>query len=215
LAIAIQNLVFGLPIAGLISDQIGARRVAFPGGLIYAAGLYLLGVAESSGMLFASLGLLLGVALSCTSYVVILGAVAQVAPPNRRTSVFGLITAAGSFGMFLVVPFVQALIIRQGWREAVATLVVVAMGIALLALPLPGRRDKQGTAREAAGNKNAMADVLRSARGNRNYWLLNIGFFVCWFHVGDYALSLAARDARLQPALWRGHRLPVAGRRCH
>lgn len=192
LAIAVQNLVFGLPIAGLISDQIGARRVAVLGGLIYAAGLYLMGAAEAAGMLFTSLGLLIGVALSCTSYVVILGAVAQVVPANRRTFAFGLITTAGSFGMFLVVPLVQGLVIRQGWREAVTTLSLVAIGIALLALLLPGRRVDDARQDREGSSETTLARALTTARTNRNYWLLNAGFFVCGFHVAFIATHLPA-----------------------
>ena len=57
--------------------------------------------------------MVVGIALSSTSYVVVLGAVAQVVPEHKRSTTFGIITAAGSFGMFAVVPGIQWLIAFQ------------------------------------------------------------------------------------------------------
>ena len=49
LAIALQNVVFGLPLFGIIADRYGARWVVLGGALLYAAGCLL--VPASSGPL--------------------------------------------------------------------------------------------------------------------------------------------------------------------
>ncbi len=110
LAMAIQNIVLGLPLAGLIADRIGGRRVAAIGGLVYALGLVAVSTLASSTGLITGLGLVAGGGLSAVSYVVVLGAVGRVVPPERRSTAFGLITASGSFGMFAMVPLSQAIL---------------------------------------------------------------------------------------------------------
>ena len=44
-AIALQNLIWGLaqPFAGALADRMGAARVVIIGGILYAAGLVLMG----------------------------------------------------------------------------------------------------------------------------------------------------------------------------
>ncbi len=50
-AIALQNLIWGLaqPFAGALADRLGAARVVIIGGILYAAGLILMGLADSPG----------------------------------------------------------------------------------------------------------------------------------------------------------------------
>ena len=55
-------------------------------------------------------------ALSATSYVIILGAVAKVVPAEHTAKAFGLTTAAGSFGMFAVIPGAEALLSTFDWQ---------------------------------------------------------------------------------------------------
>ena len=42
LAVGVQNLVLGLPLAGYLADRFAARRVVFVGALLYACALYLM-----------------------------------------------------------------------------------------------------------------------------------------------------------------------------
>jgi predicted MFS family arabinose efflux permease len=196
LALALQNLMFGLPLLGILADRIGPRSIAVAGSLLYAAAFVLLArVGDPSG-LYLTLGLLMGLALSGASYVIVLGAVAQVVPPERRTASFGLITAAGSIGMFTVVPGAQWLLSNVGWQGA-ATGLAIATGLAaLLALGLPGRHRAEpvegGASSEPPAAEVGLGRVLSRARRHRGYWLLNVGFFVCGFHVAFVAAHLPA-----------------------
>ena len=80
LAMAIQNIVIGLPLIGFLADRAGARWAVIGGGILYGASLVLVSMIAKPVGLYITLGLLVGIALSATSYVVVLGAVAQVAP---------------------------------------------------------------------------------------------------------------------------------------
>jgi predicted MFS family arabinose efflux permease len=189
LAMAIQNIVLGLPLAGLIADRIGGRRVAAAGGLLYATGLATVSVLASRGGLIGGLGLLAGSGLSAVSYVVVLGAVGRVVSPERRSSAFGVITAAGSFGMFAMVPISQAILTAVGWETAFLVLAGIVGSTALAALRLPGGAPVHS---DGAGEAEPFWEVVSSAARNRNYWLLVSGFFVCGFHVAFVATHLPA-----------------------
>src|SRR5688572_29329614 len=62
LAMAIQNLSWGLslPIFGAIADRYGTWRVLALGGIIYAAGLWMMAVADSPALLHIGGGMLAG-----------------------------------------------------------------------------------------------------------------------------------------------------------
>jgi len=190
LAVAIQNIIFGLPIVGVLADRYGARWVAVTSAVLYVAGLALLGVVGSPTGLTLTLGVLIGVALSGTTYVVILGAVAQVVPPDKRSLVFGTITAVGSFGMFAMVPVSQQLLSLFGWRGAITSLAVIVSSLIVLTFVLPGRPARVQVVDPA--EQEPLLQVLQRAWHNSSYWLLIIGFFVCGFHVAFIATHLPA-----------------------
>ncbi|MDE0099379.1 MAG: MFS transporter [Truepera sp.] len=193
LAVALQNMIFGLPLLGILADRVGSRLVLIGGALLYATGLFLFGMVTTPSGLYLTLGLVIGLALSGVGYVVVLGAVAQVVPERRRTTVFGLITAAGSLGMFAIVPGAQWLLSSLGWQGAATGLSAVFVMVALLAFGFPGRspRTSSPTAPEPLGESSLGQALLRASR-HRGYWLLNMGFFVCGFHVSFVATHLPA-----------------------
>jgi predicted MFS family arabinose efflux permease len=188
LAVALQNLIFGLPLVGILADRLGARAVLFASGLVYSLGLLLASSMESAAGIFGAWGVLPGLALSGASYVVVLGAVGRVVPPERRSTAFGLITAAGSFGMFAVVPLAQWLLSDLGWRDALQVLGIAVGLIAILGLAFPGRAAHA----EVAHLDEPLPTVLRRAWTHRGYLLLTGGFFVCGFHVAFVATHLPA-----------------------
>ena len=193
LAVALQNIMFGVPLLGILADRYGARLVALPCGLLYGVALFLLSMAETPSALYVNLGLLTGLALAGTSYVVVLGAVAQVVPPSKRSTAFGLITAAGSFGMFLMIPFAQRSLSLFGWENSFMILAAAVAAIALLSLGLPNRpRARTQSSLGDALEFDTMTQALNRARRHGGYWLLNAGFFVCGFHVAFIATHLPA-----------------------
>jgi len=201
LAIALQNLLWGLaqPFTGAIADQFGAVRVTIAGAVLYAAGLALAAFSSDPLGLNVTLGVLVGLALAGTTYGTVLGAVGRVVPPEKRSIAFGLCTAAGSFGMFAVVPGAQALLDAMSWRDA---FLVLAIAIALLAPLAFGFSASDRQIRRHEGGQS-LGSAIGEARGHSGYWLLNAGFFVCGFHVAFVATHLPAylADEGLPPSV--------------
>lgn len=194
LAIAWQNLLFGLPLIGILADRFGSRKIAAGGGLLYAASFLLLSATNRPAGLYINLGVLAGVAIGCTSYVVVLGAAAKAVAPDKRSSMFGIITATGSFGMFAVVPGIQWLIASAGWQTAFAVLAVFVGMTAILAIGFPGKTAVSAANASAAAEEKpqSLTLVLSRARRHSGYLLLTAGFFVCGFHVAFIATHLPA-----------------------
>lgn len=188
LAIALQNLVFGLPLVAILADRVGPRIVLVATGVIYSLGLWWVSTISATWELYVALGPVVGLALSGASYVVVLGAVSRVVSPERRSTAFGLITAAGSFGMFAMVPVVESLRSNSDWRGAFGWSALLLLVIPAVALALPGR-PAPGSSH---GTEGSMAGVLRQASRNGSYLLLTAGFFVCGFHVAFIATHLPA-----------------------
>ncbi len=188
LAIAVQSVLFGLPLAGMLSDRLGPRWVIFGSALLFAGGLYITSIAADPVGLFVGMAGMVGIALSGTGFVVALGAVGRVVAEDRRSAVFGLVTAAGSAGIFVMAAISQRWIDGLGWRTAMALLALVLVGVAVLSLLLPveGKRDLDPTA------TLSMTQALQRARRSRSYVLLVTGFFVCGFHVSFIANHLPA-----------------------
>ena len=192
LAIAIQSIIGGLPFAGVLADRYGSRWVAIGGGLLFALSMYLMSIVTHWTGLMLGFGLLSGVSLSCVSYVVVLGAVVQAVPPERRSRTFGFITAAGSVGMFIVVPVAQRILNTFGWRTTFAIFAGFAGLIALLAVGYPTRKQQVADDEIADKPSDSLTQVLAKASQHSGYWLLTIGFFVCGFHVSFVASHLPA-----------------------
>jgi predicted MFS family arabinose efflux permease len=181
LSIAIQNIMWGLgqPIAGAIADRYGSGRVLAAGGLIYAAGLALMAWAPSPLWLNVSAGLMIGLGMAAASFSIILAAFGRRVPPERRTLVFGLGTAAGSMGQFIFAPLGQGLIVAYGWTEALLLLAALMLAIPFLALALAGRP----TQADVAARQQSLGQALTEAFGHRSFNLLVAGFFVCGFQL--------------------------------
>lgn len=187
-AIALQNLIWGIaqPFTGAIADRFGAVRTVVVGGILYAAGLVLMGYSDSAFSLSMSAGLLIGIGLSGTSFSVILGAVGRAVPLERRSMAMGISAAAGSFGQFIMLPGTLGLIGWLGWSAALLALgLLVAFIVPLAALmrdkPLP-----------AHGHEQTLGEALREAAGHSGFWLLSLGFFVCGFQVVFIGVHLPA-----------------------
>lgn len=192
MSLALQNLLFGLaqPIVGALADRHGAGRVVAGGTLLYAAGLIAASIAGSAIGLHLSFGLMVGMALSATTFVVVLGAVGRVVSAERRSMAFGIVTAGGSLGQFLVVPAGQLLIGELGWRMALVALAGLVAVMLALAVGVSGKPQAAGS--QVGGDGQTLRQALSEAAAHRGFWLLNAGFFVCGFHVAFIATHFPA-----------------------
>jgi predicted MFS family arabinose efflux permease len=189
-AIALQNLLFGIfqPFVGMASDKWGSKRIIMLGAVAYALGLALTSVATEPSMLYLSLGALVGFGLSATSYVIILGAVAKVVPAEHAAKAFGLTTAAGSFGMFAVIPGAQTLMHDFNWQFALQVFAMLCTLIISFALFMKTAKPSEKQTDEE--NTQTLTEALKEAFANKSYWLIHAGFFVCGFHVMFIATHL-------------------------
>ena len=188
-AIALQNLIWGLaqPVTGALADRYGAGRTVLVGGILYAAGLVLMGLSETPFGLSMSAGLLIGLGLSGTSFSVLLAAVGRAATPEKRSMAMGIAAAAGSFGQFVMLPGTLGLMEWLGWSAA-----LLALGV-LVALMIPlGACLREAPVAAPNQPAQSLSEALREAAGHSGFWLLALGFFVCGFQVVFIGVHLPA-----------------------
>jgi predicted MFS family arabinose efflux permease len=189
LAIAVQNLVFGIatPFAGMFADRFGTHRVTLACAILYCAGLATMALATTPITLILTAGLLIGVGLSGLTFSVIAGVLGRAFSPEKRSMALGISAAAGSFGQFAFLPVTQLLISNLGWHGALFALAAVALLVIPLSAALYERHLGAGhTFQQSAGQ------AMREAVGHRGYLLLTIGFFVCGFQVVFVGVHLPA-----------------------
>jgi MFS family permease len=199
-AIALQNLLWGafVPFTGAIADRFGAGRVLVMSALTYVAGLGLMALSASPIAFDASAGLLIGLALSGTTFGVVMGVVAKVVSPEKRSVALGIVGAGGSFGQFAMVPYGQGLISGLGWYAA---LMVLAATVALIIPLAAGLSGRVGHAQHGA--HQSASEAFGEAFGQRSFHFLFWSYFVCGAHTAFIALHLPSyvQDAGLSPAV--------------
>lgn len=180
-AIALQNLMWGVggPITGWLADRWGAGKVIFGGGLLYAAGVGLMAYATTPFQFTVAAGVFVGLGLAATTFSVIYGAVGRAVAPEKRAMALAIVGATGSFGQFVLVPTGQYLIGDMGWFAALAGLALAAA----LMLPLAFGAAERGHVGGAHATAQSAGEAMREAFGERAFWLLTLGYFVCGFQV--------------------------------
>ncbi|MEZ5841761.1 MAG: MFS transporter [Hyphomicrobiales bacterium] len=209
LSIAIQNIMWGIgqPIAGGLADRYGTARVLAGGGVIYAAGLYIMAQAPTPLWLHLSAGVLIGLGIAASSFSIVITAFARAVTPGKRTIAFGIGTAAGSLGQFLFAPLGQGLIEGFGWQQALVILGAMMLIVPFLSPTLAGRSESGGQ-----GPSQSFREALGEAFSHRSYVLLVIGFFVCGFHVAFITTHLPPyiADVGIDPK-WGAWAIAVIG----
>ena len=189
MAMAIQNLAWGLvqPVAGGLADRYGTGRVLATGGLIYAAGLVFMAYSADAPTLYLSAGVVVGTGIAVASFGVVMAAFGRAVPPEKRSLVFGLATAASSSGQFIFAPIGQGFIAAFGWQVALVYMALLILLFVPLAYALRGRTYS------APGRADLpFMQALSRAWGYGSYRLLVIGFFVCGFHLAFVTVHMPA-----------------------
>lgn len=189
MAMAVQNLVWGItqPFAGGFADRYGTGRVLAFGGLVYAAGV--LGMAFSPDTLAMTLtaGVVTGVGIAIASFGVVMAAFGRAVPPEKRSFVFGIATAASSAGQFIFAPIGQGFISALGWQMALVWIAAILLLIIPLSFALRGRTESMPGQADLP-----FMEALAKAWGHGSYRLLVIGFFVCGFHLAFINVHMPA-----------------------
>ncbi len=182
LAMAIGQFVWGAaqPLFGMLGDRVGSYRVIVIGALLLASGLALTPFMDSAFGLTLAMGVLMAAGAGAGSFSILIGAVAQRLPAERRSFASGFINAGGSFGQFVFAPLAQGLINGFGWIAAMLTLAATALTTMLLGLPL---RERKAAGAVAPAGGISLGEQTRIAFRDRSYLCLHAGFFTCGFHI--------------------------------
>jgi len=184
LAVAIGQFIWGLaqPVFGALADRFGPGRVIAVGGVMLAVGMAMTPFVHSEWALIGTLGVVSAFGAGAGSLSILIGAVAQRLPAERRSFAAGIINAGGSLGQFVFAPLVQAAIGGFGWVTAMVAVGTTTLVTLPLALPLR-RRDVASAVSRAADPGIGLKRQLGMAVRDPSYWWLNLGFFTCGFHV--------------------------------
>src|SRR5450755_4562062 len=158
LAIAVQNLAWGFlqPLAGALTVRFGFLSI----------------------MLGA--GVLIGMSLACTAAAIAMSVATRAVPATVRSTVLGIVSAAGSLGALLSAPMGQMLNEGYGWRTGLVGFVILSLALLPAALfagkvdkiPLPPRVPDQ-----IADTSAAVATKI--AFGNASFVVMTCAYFVC------------------------------------
>jgi predicted MFS family arabinose efflux permease len=190
LALATQALMIGVatPFVAAVADKWGAPRVMAAGGLVYGIGVVLMSQSSTPTTMFLNAGFLVGIAASTCGLPLVLSVVGRNVSAEKRSMWLGTVTACGTLGQFLIVPFTQQMIAAFGWGAALIALAFIIGMIIPLALIIGRASD----GRPEAPSSQKLGEALIEARSHSGYVMLVIGFFVCGFHVRFIAAHLPA-----------------------
>jgi predicted MFS family arabinose efflux permease len=186
LALAVAQFVWGAvqPIAGAVADRYGHVRVLIGGVLLLALGNALTPfMTDGLGLIF-TIGVLSAAGAGASSFSVLIGAVAQRLPVERRGMASGIMNAGSSFGQFVFAPLAQKFIGLFGWMGALWSFAAIALTALPIARALRDSADDAATTQAAKlAQPGSLGTALREALRNPSYLLLHAGFFTCGFHV--------------------------------
>ncbi len=184
-AIAMQMLIWGFaqPFAGALSDRFGPFIVIFVSSLLYIVGIGFMAMSTTPMGFVLSAGMIIGIALSGNSIGIILGAVGQIFPDEKRAWALGITGAGASAGQFIFVPYGQMLLEWFGWSGALWAFAITSF--VMLPLALPFRRGGKKAPTQTVDSSSGMTakQALLEAFALPSFWFLTAGFFVCGFHV--------------------------------
>jgi len=184
----VQNLLWGAvaPFAGMMAERFGTVRVLQAGGIIYLAGMLLAAFAENGWIFFIANAVLVGVGVGATTFPIVLAAVSRRFPASRRTFALGVTSAGGSLGQFIYAVLLGLIDPFFDWSDIF--LIFSLTLITILGLSVFLREEETPEIRSSS-----MFDLgaIREAFRCREYVLLNLGFFVCGFHIALLTVHMA------------------------
>lgn len=175
--------------AGMLADRFGARRVLALAALSWVVATAALAVVPSAAALPLLLGfrLLLGIGESPT-FPAAAQAISRYIPAEARGRANGLVIAAIGLGSAIAPPLVGFVMVRFGWRTALAVSGLPALAVAigwLTVKRMPPEVEAAATPLKAEANE-------RGRLGTRSFVLLTASYtlqgyvgyiFVFWFYL--------------------------------
>jgi len=194
LGLAVQNLVWGVftPFAGALADRIGSLKVLIFGAVLFCIGLVVMALAVTPAGYIAGAGALIGFGTGATGFPLVLAVVGRIVPERRRSFALGIVAAGGSFGQFMLPPFIVWVMERADWTASLYAVAAVSVAMIPAAFVLV-RPDVDAPHKAVAAPMDmTLGAALNAASKAPGFWLLNAGFFVCGFHVAFIATHFPA-----------------------
>jgi len=134
-AFSVFVLVHGCmsPVAGWVGDRVGARRLIMAGGCALGCGLLLASLTSEWWHLYLAFGVVTAIGVGASGWVASVTLV-QGWFPDRVGTALGIASAGIGLGIFGLVPFIQFLIDKIGWRWAFRVLAAMLVGFILPAV---------------------------------------------------------------------------------
>lgn len=194
MAIGLVMMGLGQPFFGWIADRFGDRRALMIGFLLYLTGMVVTIFGQSPLMMHTGAGVLVGLGVSGTAFGVILPVVGRAVPEEKRSQALAMTAAFGSIGQMLLPALSGWLVDAYGWQTTmwvmIAFLIPIAFCIPLLKSDMPASNS-------AVSDDLSTRALLGRAFQHNSYVLLNMGFFVCGFHVAFIASHFPAFVAEM------------------
>src|SRR6266480_3853657 len=182
LAIAVQNLAWGFlqPLAGAMTVRYGFRTIMMVGAVLYVLGLALMAGAQGLLSVMLGAGVLIGTSLACTAAAIAMSVAARAVPATVRSTVLGIVSAAGSLGALLSAPIGQMLNEGYGWRTGLVGFVVLSLAM-LPAAWFAGKVDRIPLPEPAPDDiaDTSAGVAVKIAFGNASFVVMTCAYFVC------------------------------------
>lgn len=187
----VQNLLWGAisPIAGMMAERYGTAKVLLSGAIVFIIGMFWAALTDSSWGFFMANAVLIGIGVGATTFPIVLGAVGKRFPAHKRTFALGITSAGGSFGQFAYAMLLGQTDAFLDWSQI---FILFGSSLLLIILACWFMRDREETyvadeldhSDDSSGPRPLFNwQAVGEAFQNRSYQLLNVGFFVCGFHI--------------------------------
>jgi predicted MFS family arabinose efflux permease len=181
LAIAVQNLAWGFlqPLAGAWAVRMGFKRLMLAGSLLYVVGLVLLVTSHGFIGVLLGAGVAIGASMALTGPAFAMAVASRAVSAAARSSVLGIVSAAGSLGALMAAPLGQALAQSHGWRVGLYGFIVLSLVI-LPAAWYAGRADALPMPPSPGGDEHKSAGTItREALRHPPFVVMTVAYFVC------------------------------------
>jgi predicted MFS family arabinose efflux permease len=123
---------------------------------------------------------LIGTSLACTAAAIAMSVAARAVPASVRSTVLGMVSAAGSLGALLSAPIGQVLSEDLGWRAGITGFVVLSLAM-LPAAWFAGKVDAVPLPKPSSDQLGDVAagTAVSMAFGNASFVVMTCAYFVC------------------------------------
>ncbi len=205
------TLVVAAPLAGVLIDRVGVRRVLIPSIVMFAFAFAALSLLQGNILVFYITYILvtaLGIGTAPASYMRAIIAWFD----RRRGLAIGISMAGIGIGATLLPPLVQYLVTNHGWRSGYLVLAGLGLFVALpvVAIWLKEKPEDMGQLADGGATNNEKVEEqswpgyeFKQCLHQRSFWLMIVGFPLLGMFTSGLMAHLVPllQDRDVSPAL--------------